>query len=190
MDGIAATRAIRDREKDSEHKNLIIAITAHAFQEQKNKFMHTGFDGVLTKPFFKRELIQTIYRHAVQEQIPVNPLPMGNKAIGHFLEKEEGNSIPESLQELVPELLRSMGTDLNKMNALLQMNELDKFHATAHSLKGVSGMFGFLKLTSLLTDLSLSVKSNNRLLAGEILTVLDSHVQFLQQQAKNNGSPS
>jgi signal transduction histidine kinase/CheY-like chemotaxis protein/HPt (histidine-containing phosphotransfer) domain-containing protein len=191
MDGIAATRAIRNSEKETEPKNLILAITAHAFQEQKNKFMHAGFDGVLTKPFFKRELIQAIYRYAVQEQISVKPPPpMGNKAIGHYLEKEERGSIPESLQELVPDLLRSIGSDLNRMNALLQMNELEKFHATTHSLKGVAGMFGFLKLTSLLTDLSLSVKGNNRLLAGEIITVLHSHVQFLQQQAKNNGCVS
>ena len=100
MDGITATQEIRNMEKHGESTTpqIILAVTAHAFQEQKNKFLKAGFDGVLTKPFFKRELIQTLFRFTTKDQTFNSPEAMGNKAIGFCLENERPEKIPESLR--------------------------------------------------------------------------------------------
>lgn len=185
MDGITAARTIRSiEEQQGGHKNLILAVTAHAFQEQKNRFLETGFDGVLTKPFFKKELIQTIYTFTVSRSPAKKPGEIGNKAIGYCLENEKSETIPDSLRELIPELLETIGKDLRKMEKYFQTGDRETFSDTAHSLKGVAGMFGFQKLAALITDLSLSVKAGNGTLTRELFDVLDVYINDLKKNNK------
>ena len=50
MDGITATQIIREKEKTSGRHIPIIAMTAHAFEEDKTRCMSAGMDAYLTKP--------------------------------------------------------------------------------------------------------------------------------------------
>ena len=50
MNGIEATAAIREREKESGRHTVIIALTARAMGEQLELLLSQGFDGYLTKP--------------------------------------------------------------------------------------------------------------------------------------------
>jgi len=62
MDGIDATRAIR--ESESESKNIpIVALTAHAMPEQRDIWMAAGMDGYLIKPVKPERLRETIFSH-------------------------------------------------------------------------------------------------------------------------------
>ena len=184
MDGITATQEIRKLEKKgkSTTPQVILAVTAHAFQEQKNKFLKAGFDGVLTKPFFKRELIQTLFRFTTRDQPLSAPEAMGNKAIGFCLENERPEKIPESLRNMLPDLLETISADLALIKSFLQDEDYESIYATAHSLRGVAGMFGFQKLASLVTDLSQTVKAGNFIVVDEIFAVLDMYVIHLKTQ--------
>ena len=58
MDGITATRKIRE---DSGNANLpIIAVTAHALQEERDRCLHAGMSGYLPKPFKPDELLAAV----------------------------------------------------------------------------------------------------------------------------------
>ncbi len=46
MDGVAATRAIRERS----HRLLVVAMTAHAFAEERERCLAAGMNDFLTKP--------------------------------------------------------------------------------------------------------------------------------------------
>ena len=177
MDGITATKKIRDQEKfAATTPQIILAVTAHAFQEQKNKFLKAGFDGVLTKPFYKRDLIQTLFSFTSKDRTPSSPQMMGNKAIGYCLENEQPEKIPESLRTMLPDLLQTISGDLTLMKSFQQNEDYESIYATAHSLKGVAGMFGFQQLASLITDLSQTIKSRNLIVVEELFTVLDMYV--------------
>ncbi len=183
MDGITAAEKIRQLEKiDFKKTQIILAVTAHAFQEQRNKFLKAGFDGVLTKPFFKRELLQTLFRFTTRDQTFPSPEKMGNKAIGYCLENERPEKIPESLRDMLPDLLQTISDDLILMKSFLQDENYESIYTTAHSLKGVAGMFGFQKLASLITDLSQTVKAGNLIVVDELFTVLDMYVIQLRTQ--------
>jgi two-component system, sensor histidine kinase len=183
MDGITATKEIRQREKeDARPAQIILAVTAHAFQEQKNKFLRAGFDGVLTKPYFKRELIQTLFKFTSKDRTLAAPEKMGNKAIGYCLENDTPEKIPESLKKMVPDLLQTISSDLTLMKSFLQDGKYENIYATAHSLKGVAGMFGFEKLASLITDLAQTIKAGDAIVAEELFAVLDMYVVQLQTQ--------
>ena len=60
LDGLEATRLIRENEQKTGKHVPIIALTARAMQEDKNRCLDAGMDGYVTKPIDRQELFQTI----------------------------------------------------------------------------------------------------------------------------------
>jgi CheY-like chemotaxis protein len=56
MDGLMSTAAIRERERSSGAHTPIIAVTAHAMQGDKDRFLSAGMDGFISKPVGRAEL--------------------------------------------------------------------------------------------------------------------------------------
>jgi CheY-like chemotaxis protein len=56
MDGIEATRKIREFEKGRESRTCIFALTAHARREDREECLAAGMDGFMTKPLRMAEL--------------------------------------------------------------------------------------------------------------------------------------
>ena len=77
LDGIETTRTIRLREADAASRVPIIALTAHALREDRNKLLGLGFDGYVSKPIdinmLAAEIKQCLpqrFRLAVADQLP------------------------------------------------------------------------------------------------------------------------
>ena len=67
MDGLTATRQVRG-EVDNGNKGIpIIAVTAHALDESREKFIAAGFSDVVTKPYSVPVLQEIIRKFASQE---------------------------------------------------------------------------------------------------------------------------
>ncbi len=62
MDGVAATQAIRDREKITGKRLPIIALTAHALTGDKERFLAAGLDDYVAKPLKLDDLVSAIDR--------------------------------------------------------------------------------------------------------------------------------
>ena len=60
MDGLSATRLIRDHEKTLNIRTPIVAMTAHAFQETQRECSDAGMDYYLSKPISGRSLVEKI----------------------------------------------------------------------------------------------------------------------------------
>lgn len=61
MDGFEATRAIREREKsEGKRRTAVVALTANASREYRNRCHESGMDGYLSKPHTLQELIATL----------------------------------------------------------------------------------------------------------------------------------
>jgi two-component system sensor histidine kinase/response regulator len=65
MDGFEATAAIRAQEKISGAHIPIIAVTAYAMLEDRERCLRAGMDGYISKPILSQELFETIERFAV-----------------------------------------------------------------------------------------------------------------------------
>ncbi|MBL9139142.1 MAG: response regulator [Verrucomicrobiales bacterium] len=60
VSGIDATRAIRELEKTRGGHVPIVAVTAHAFSEDRERCLHAGMDAYLSKPLRVDQLIATL----------------------------------------------------------------------------------------------------------------------------------
>jgi len=65
LDGYEATKIIKSKleTRDSEHKTVIIAITASSFEEDKADILAAGCDDFLRKPFRENTLFQMMSQH-------------------------------------------------------------------------------------------------------------------------------
>ncbi|TIH19367.1 response regulator [Marinifilum sp. JC120] len=70
MDGIAATRAIRNGEAGESCKNIpIIAITAYAMKGDREKFLELGMDDYLAKPIENKSLMKMLDRYQLNKPL-------------------------------------------------------------------------------------------------------------------------
>jgi len=76
MDGMEATAAIREKEKNTGHRTPIIALTAHAMVGDRERFLGAGMDDYLAKPLKPGELTETIQR-VIVARTPRSPSVAG-----------------------------------------------------------------------------------------------------------------
>jgi PAS domain S-box-containing protein len=69
MDGLEATRQIRELEQDGDHKSYIIAMTAHAMQGDRQWCIEAGMNNYISKPVWVEEL-ESALEQAVQKILP------------------------------------------------------------------------------------------------------------------------
>ena len=60
MDGLEATRAIREYERNSASHVPIVALTAHAMKGDRERCLAAGMDAYVTKPIRSKELERVI----------------------------------------------------------------------------------------------------------------------------------
>ena len=63
MDGFEATNEIRHYEKSTEVRTPIIALTASALSESRERVASSGMDGFVTKPFKPELLLEKLADH-------------------------------------------------------------------------------------------------------------------------------
>jgi signal transduction histidine kinase/DNA-binding NarL/FixJ family response regulator len=111
MDGMEATRSIR--ELPNGEAVIIIAVTASAFEEERNEILEGGLDDYVRKPYRIDELYSIMSKH------------LGVKYLykkASVERSEEEPLTPEMLQDL-PETLRR---DLTKALCLLEIERIEK----------------------------------------------------------------
>jgi len=140
MDGYQATQAIRRQEKDSHIP--IIAMTAHALEEDRRKCLNAGMDGYLTKPV---QLIQL--RAILKQQLGVSTLvdPRQWKQTVAF----SGNTI----EQLMTFYMEDTTAQLKALRQAIQEKAAQKVRDIAHSALGASTMLGMTAVAESLQQL-------------------------------------
>ena len=140
MDGMTATRRIREREKEAGTHIPIIAMTAHAMKGDRERCLEAGMDGYLTKPVSSPQIAEAIARVLGAEQMstPAPAPPVHGKSAGWHrataLARVEGDEA--FLSELVQVFLEQLPEQLNSIQQGLTSADFEVIERTAHTLKG------------------------------------------------------
>jgi len=147
MDGLEATRKIREFEavtaeytdnRDKKH-TPIIALTADAFKDDRDKCLSEGMNFYLSKPFRPEEIINVIKLFAPDrsELVGANnysPLPQVFDKKG-FLHRIGGNT--SIYDEMILLFLERFPIDLSVLSSFIEKQDLKEIRLQAHSLKGM-----------------------------------------------------
>ena len=101
MDGLEATRRIRATKAAADTK--IVALTAHALEEERAPIMAAGCDDLVRKPFREQELFDVLARHLRLKFIYEQPPPQESAQETPALTLR-----PEQLDALPAELLQDL----------------------------------------------------------------------------------
>jgi two-component system, sensor histidine kinase and response regulator len=140
MDGFAATAAIRDQEKTTGKHLPIVALTAHAMEGDRERFLDAGMDGYLSKPIRVQdmeEMLTGIGRRGREDKLPGETavrLPAGPVDEADLLERLDGDL--ELLSELTEVFREDYPAQLQLAREALAGSDLQGLKGVAHSLKG------------------------------------------------------
>ena len=171
MDGFQATKIIREQERESDTKEavVIVALTANARQEDRDKCIACGMDDYLSKPFTMVQLRDMIskWHHVKEDQgvitnssftAPANEIDSSaSLAEDDLLDVNTLNGVralqspqsPNILEQLF-EIFRSTVPDLlQKLDSAIQDGNHEAIREYAHSLKSSSGNIGARKIFEL-----------------------------------------
>ena len=70
LDGIAATRAIRTREQETQTHLPVIALTAAAMEEDRQQCLAAGMDGYISKPINAADLLTLVETISTGSSVP------------------------------------------------------------------------------------------------------------------------
>jgi PAS domain S-box-containing protein len=171
MDGIEATRIIRDLEKSRgiAKRIPIIALTAHAVKEYIDACLQAGMDDYLIKPVFRKDLLGKVdhwsdsaspqaggelppSEASALHQIPAEPMDFARA-----LEEFEGNR--EFLTGLLEKFLENVRAQLGTIREALDRADAEILRREAHAIKGGAANLAAAELSSAAAELEKTAKS-------------------------------
>jgi signal transduction histidine kinase/CheY-like chemotaxis protein/HPt (histidine-containing phosphotransfer) domain-containing protein len=166
LDGYETTRIIREREmaEDLPH-TIIIAMTAHAMEGDREHCLAAGMDDYLGKPFTQEELHQVLARWL--------PMGVGSKPVAATTESRASTppispldqhvldqisslqppDAPDLLGRVIQAYLKETPRLLDRLKEAVAKNDSEVTEKIAHSLKSSSANVGALNLSAFFKEL-------------------------------------
>jgi len=186
MNGFEATRAIREMEGKA-RRTPIMAITAHAMREDRERCLQAGMDDYISKPIDPQKLLEVVQRWS-------EPCT-SRKAVPHEADSEE-RSHPEHapirlrtalnrfggdeefFKEMLREFLDSLPDSLTLLDKAAKTKDAKTVQRQAHKIKGTAMNLGAQGIA----DVALHLESAGR---GADLTHAEKMIQDLRAELQH-----
>jgi PAS domain S-box-containing protein len=123
MDGIEATRAIRQQPGGDEVK--IVAVTASVFKEQQDEMLTAGMDGFVHKPYRFNEIYGALAEQLELEYVYTSAMIVEEGALSDSLSATDLARLPVQLREELRSALENLdGETIRRL--ILQVGEIDQ----------------------------------------------------------------
>ncbi len=159
MDGNTAAKIIRQMDPPK-NRIPIIAMTAHAFKEERERCFSNGMNDYVMKPFDTDDLCSKIYKYTIDINHEVNSDYTDTTVEDNdspfnlqLLEKICDNDNAE-LSRIVDVYAISIPTDLADLSAACKEKDIEKIKTKTHSLKTSFSYLGMTTATNMVTNLS------------------------------------
>lgn len=186
MDGIEATRRIRDLEKNGP-KTLIVLMIGYARELDCGKAAELAFNGYLVKPFEQEQLVEMIAAlladpHANADsdmplQLDVRKDPNAGDTILTALECVR----PHKRQALLQAALDDIESQMAKIDNAFQSANWDRVERVTHRLLSTAGVCGAVPLMSLAKKINRGLRSGGTVPTKENQSELLSELDDVQR---------
>ncbi len=191
MDGLSATRAIREIEKRDGRTALpIVALTANAQRESVEACRTAGCSAHLAKPVSKSALLgalqDALFSAGVSqpaETQPAAPLPSTPVPAAEFSSDDwtpPKVRIPEGLEAIAPRYLSARRKELPEMVALLAASDFEQISSRGHNMKGTGRSYGFPDLSEIGAALERSARQQDKESIDKQLLRLANYLESVQ----------
>ena len=172
MDGITATQIIR--QVPGYEKTPIIALTANAFDEDRQRCLDAGMDDFLGKPVRAEMLHGTLFKwldaapslDAVEPATPAGAAPDLRDCFARISDIDITNPIvadtdPERYLEFLQEFVDTYGYSMARFRKHLELGETASARELVHALRGTAGMIGVAGIHHLTSGLEAALKQGD-----------------------------
>ncbi|MDE3135234.1 MAG: response regulator [Acidobacteriota bacterium] len=168
LNGLEATRLIRQMESSGTRHLPIVAMTAHAMRGDRERCLEAGMDAYVSKPIQASDLFRTI-ESLVRRGEPLPPRAASESALtgeaAALLERFGGN--PQFFRSLVHTFQKDAATLLARIARAIGRQDSEALAVAAHTLKGAAGVFGPGAVPDLARRIEISARANQLEGVGE-----------------------
>lgn len=155
MDGYEATAIIR-RTEELKH-TLIVAMTAHAMEGDREKCLAAGMNDYISKPVKLDELLGVLNAQLGGESDAANDLEVSAPVDVVRMRDALGDE-PIEFAEILELYLEGMKSNLSQMEAALAAGDGARIESLAHACSGTSGNCGMTAVLAPLRELELTAR--------------------------------
>jgi CheY-like chemotaxis protein len=159
VDGYAAVEQIRAMPRFD--KLPIVALTAHAMAEEKERTLMAGMDGFLSKPFRSRELFDCVesFSKSDSPSATASVTPSEGAAVdleGLIVEWESVGLGGEFMKSLVDTFIENTSRQMESMKAAVADHDIERVGQIAHNLKSSSGSVRAIRISELFRKIEIA----------------------------------
>jgi CheY-like chemotaxis protein/HPt (histidine-containing phosphotransfer) domain-containing protein len=178
MNGLEATRTIRQMEIATGKHQIVIGMTGNATQEDERRYLEAGMDATLPKPVPIERLLQVIESRtrAPRQSAPGQAYAPPEDLATHLRGATGGNE--KLVRSLVKTFLADAPKTLSAIRSAIRKNDAETLARAAHSLKGTLSIFDARKAVAAARNLEAMGRAGNLQAAGNELRALE--MEFTQ----------
>jgi len=198
MDGVTATRAIRDPNSGALDPSIpIVALTAHALKGDKERFLEAGMNDYIAKPIKMTEFYKTIAaavegRPTQLENAPTESVapPAAEEAFDRKTALDMLGGRKDLLTRMDEIFLRDVPSELEELSTYISNKDWENAKRLAHSIKGSSRTVGAQRAGSQAEQLEFFCKQKDEPSAEKEFESLESEVKFALDFIRKDIHPS
>ncbi|WP_292461697.1 PAS domain S-box protein [Methanolobus sp.] len=187
MDGIEATRIIRDTSSSVlNHEIPIIAMTAHAIDGDRERFINAGMDDYIAKPVSMQSLLTLIKKWSnklygeksevciASKQNQQSGMPIFDKEA--FMERIDGDI--ELARHLFTTYIKHAPQHIRALRASIECENAEDTGNYAHQIKGSSANLGGMVLSSIACEVEEAARSGNVVEMTDLMVKLEKQYEL------------
>ena len=180
MNGYESTRAIRELEKtEGRPRTPILALTAAAMVEDRQRCLDAGMDGYISKPFDTHQFIEIIDRLLGQTQDKGGQTPVvvdWAQALEHCLGR------PELLDEIIEMFQKEENLLLGQLDQYMDSGDLHRLQHTAHQIKGMASNVAAERVHAVALEIEQAASADDLNVARQAGIRLHTEMGLLEQE--------
>ncbi|MCA9816278.1 MAG: response regulator [Cyanobacteria bacterium HKST-UBA01] len=193
MDGITATKLIRAQEEETGKHITIIASTAYATRDEREKFIDAGVDDYISKPFSSSELFRKLEELcSTEEAILAVPETSNSLTTTTLIRSKFIQDLFQNDWDLIKEASETFISTLPEYKKIVQdSNGHGSLEAATHRIRGAVGNLGAEEVVETLNRLEQAAREEKEDQIKKLKTVLIDQLEKmaleLSEMSRNDG---